>query len=335
MDADSAGQKNKKFRLRPRLAAPRALESIMTPPPKHVAAHTALFLDKMDQEELAIIRRAYAKIVLANADVDDARVGAAFTAVRREHFLGPGPWPMLRWTRRYVPTPSDDPVYLYQDALVGIVPERGLNNGQPSLHAVLIAAAAPRPGEHVVHIGAGVGYYTAILAHMAGESGRATAIEFDGGLAERAAANFAGQPNVRALQGDGARIAFDPADVIYVNAGATRPADIWLDRLNDGGRLILPLTSDKGFGENPDNTPIERRGAVFRIERRGSEFLAQWISGVAIFPCEGARDAGSERALAAAFEKGGWERVTRLYRRGDLPDEQCWLNASDWALVYA
>jgi|HubBroStandDraft_6_1064221.scaffolds.fasta_scaffold99371_2 protein-L-isoaspartate(D-aspartate) O-methyltransferase len=287
------------------------------------------------EAELAIVRRAYAKHVLGNADVDDARVEAAFAAVRREDFLGPGPWPMLRWPRRYVPTPSDDPVYLYQDALFGIIPERGLNNGQPWLHAMLIAAAAPLPGEHVVHIGAGVGYYTAILAHMAGESGRTTAIEFDAGLAARLAANFAGQPNVRALQGDGAQIAFDPADVIYVNAGATRPADIWIERLNDGGRLILPLTSDKGFGENPENIPIQRRGAVFRIERRGDELLAKWISAVAIFPCEGARDAASERALAAAFEKGGWERVTRLHRRGDLPDGQCWLNAPDWALAYA
>ena len=200
---------------------------------------------------------------------------------------------------------------------------------------MLIAAAAPRPGEHAVHIGAGVGYYTAILANMVGESGRVTAIEFDGGLAMRLAANFAGQPNVRALQGDGAHKEFDPADVIYVNAGATRPAEIWLDRLNDDGRLILPLTSDKGFGENPENIPIQRRGAVFGIRRRGNEFLAKWLSAVAIFPCVGARDAESERALATAFEKGGWERVTRLYRRGDLPDEQCWLKGPDWCLAYA
>ena len=145
----------------------------MTPTSERVAPHMARFL----QEELAIVRRAYAKHVLANADVDDARVEAAFAAVRREHFLGPGPWPMLRWPCRYVPTPSDDPIYLYQDALVGIIPERALNNGQPWLHAMMIAAAAPRPGEHVVHIGAGVGYFTAILAHMAGASGRVTAIE--------------------------------------------------------------------------------------------------------------------------------------------------------------
>src|SRR5262249_13919479 len=94
--------------------------------------------------------------------------------------------------------------------------------------------------------------------------------QFDSGPAERLAANFNGQPNVRALPGDGAQIKFDAADVIYVNAGATRPADLWLDRLNDGGRLTLPLTSDKGFGENPENIPIQRtrRGIRHQVPRR-------------------------------------------------------------------
>jgi len=45
------------------------------------------------------VRRAYAKHVLANTDVDDAHVEAAFAAVRREAFLGPGPWPLLRFHR--------------------------------------------------------------------------------------------------------------------------------------------------------------------------------------------------------------------------------------------
>src|SRR6516225_4491892 len=173
-----------RVRVCPRRAHCARKESIMTPTSEQVAAHTARFPDRMKEGELATVRRAYAKHVLANANVDDARVEAAFSVVRREHFLGPGPWLMPRWSRRYVPTPSDDPVYLYQDALVGLVPERSLNNGEPSLHAMLIAAA-PQPGEHVVHIGAGVGYYTAILAHIVGESGRVTAVEFDSGLAVR------------------------------------------------------------------------------------------------------------------------------------------------------
>src|SRR6516162_2896291 len=37
--------------------------------------------------------------------------------------------------------------------------------------------------------------------------------------------------------------------------------------------------------------------------------------------------------LVAAFEKGGWDRVTSLLRRGDVPEEQCWLKGPDWCLV--
>src|SRR5215470_8483947 len=144
----------------------------------------------MNSEELEIVRRAFAKQIMAAACVADERVEAAFAAVRREHFLGPGPWPILRFLDGYISTPSDDPVYLYTDNLVGILPERHLNNGQPSYHAMLIASAAPQPGEHVVHVGAGVGYYSAIFAALVGPAGAVTAIEFDTGLAARATANF-------------------------------------------------------------------------------------------------------------------------------------------------
>jgi protein-L-isoaspartate(D-aspartate) O-methyltransferase len=212
---DSGEQKNHfgRVRVSPRRAHGATKEDMMTTIPEEVAPHTARFLDRMGQEELAIVRRAYAKQVMVPFNAVHPRVEAAFAAVRREAYLGPGPWPILH-LRGYVTTPDDDPVYLYQDLLVGIIPERGLNNGRPSFQALLIASAAPLPGEHAVHIGAGTGYYTAILAHMVGDAGRVTAIEYDAALAERLKANFAGQSNLRALYGDGSRMDFDPADVI-------------------------------------------------------------------------------------------------------------------------
>jgi protein-L-isoaspartate(D-aspartate) O-methyltransferase len=285
--------------------------------------------------ELRIVRRAYAKQITAAVRVDDRRIEAAFADVRREDFLGPGPWPIIRWTDDYVPTPSADPVYLYVDHVIGIVPERRINNGAPSFHARLIASAAPDEGAHVVHVGAGTGYYTAIMAHLVGRSGKVTAIEFDPALAARAAANLSPLPHVRVVEGDGSLVPFDAADVIYVHAGATRPAEAWLDRLAEGGRLILPLTTDKGFMKNDPPDPLDRRGAVFRIVRRGPEFLAQWISPVAVIPCEGVRDAVTEAALAAAFKKGHWKQVTRLYRNGDMPEGRCWLRAPGWCLAYS
>jgi protein-L-isoaspartate(D-aspartate) O-methyltransferase len=287
------------------------------------------------QHELAIIRAAYAKQILALAEIDDLRLAAAFAAIRREDFLGPGPWPILRRYegRPYVPTPDADPVYLYTNDLVGIVPERHINNGQPSLHAHLIHEASPAAGEHVVHVGTGTGYYTALLAHLAGSSGRVTGIEYDPELAARAKANLAPFPNVEVVEGDGGLVAFDAADVIYVNAGCTRPADSWLDRLKDGGRLILPMTSDQGFGAKAP-AKMASAGAVFRIERRANDYFASWISAVAIFPCAGSRDEVSERALAKAFAKKGWERVTRLYRHQKIPAKRCWVRGDGWCLAY-
>src|SRR5712675_3007340 len=286
------------------------------------------------QGELKIIRAAYARQILAAARImDNTRLEAALSATRREDFLGAGPW-WIRRLRDYVTTPDADPVYLYTDDLVGILPERHLNNGQPSLHAHLVHQASPAAGEHVVHIGTGTGYYTAILAHLAGPSGRITGIEYEPELAARAKANFAGNPNIEIIEGDGALVPFDEADVIYVNAGCTRPAESWLDRLADGGRLILPMTSDQGFGATSPER-MASGGAVFRIERRGKNYLAYWISPVAIFPCAGSRDEASERALAEAFAKGGWQKVTRLYRDQEIPEERCWLRGSGWCLAYS
>jgi len=207
-------------------------------------------------------------------------------------------------------TPSADPVYLYSDDFVALDPERRLNNGQPSYHAMMIARAAVSPGEHVVHIGAGVGYYTAILAHLTGPAGKVTAIEFDEVLAHRASTNFRQCPHVTVIHGDGAAVDFDTADVIYINAGATHPANRWLDGLKLGGRMIVPLTTNKGFMNNDPPESIERRGA------------------------ESVRDPLSETALVAAFKRGGWERVTRLYRRNDIPEDRCWLRTATCCLAY-
>ena len=261
------------------------------------------------------------------------RLEHAFATVPRERFSGPGPWKIVRWNRGYVETPSADPVYLYTDDLIALDPARDLNNGQPSLHAVLLSALDAKPGEKVVHIGVGGGYFTALLATMVGADGHVTAIEFDPEMARRATENLAGFENVTVRNDDGTKADFAPADGIYVNAGATRPPNIWIDRLKDGGRLVLPITTDEGFGRI-DSEHMARRGAVFLITRGGDGYAARWISPVAIFPCAGGRDKASEARLARAFEKGGWEFVKRLRRGAETTPDRCWLWTDDWCLAY-
>jgi protein-L-isoaspartate(D-aspartate) O-methyltransferase len=76
------------------------------------------------------------------------------------------------------------------------------------------------------------------------------------------------------------------------------------------------------------------RGAVFLIERRDNDYQARWKSGTAIYPCAGLRDKESEKALAQAFKKGGWEKVTQLYRTERLDEERCWLQGPGCSLAY-
>jgi len=98
----------------------------------------------------------------------DPRIEQAFAAVPREPYAGPAPWSVLMvgaWATarsdfKYLQTPDDDPAFLYQDVLIALDPARGLNIGEPSLHARCLDALEVGEGEAVLHVGAGSGYYT-------------------------------------------------------------------------------------------------------------------------------------------------------------------------------
>lgn len=281
----------------------------------------------MNDRELDFIRRTYARHISFAAEPYDPRLEAAVYAVRREDFMGPGPWKI---GGRSKVTPDADPAWLYQDVLVSLIPEKALNNGQPSFLIGLIALARIQTGEHVVHIGCGVGYYTAIMAHLAGPTGRVIGIEYEPELAARAVTNLAGYPQVEAVCGDGATFPFAPADVIFVNAGASRPLDHWLDALNDGGRLILPLTVAFTL---PGGAPMTN-GSIFLIERQGESYGAAFKGQTMIYPCFGAQDPESEESLKAAMVGGGHSKVRRLRRSADVSAEACWAKGPGWALTY-
>jgi protein-L-isoaspartate(D-aspartate) O-methyltransferase len=190
---------------------------------------------------LAAHRLFFARLVTANAGVpaSEERLVAAFASTPRERFLGPGPWRVF--TRMgYVETPSDDPTFLYQDVTVALKEAEQINNGQPLLHAACLAALGVREGEDVVHVGAGTGYYSALLARLAGPSGSVAAYEIDPELAERAARNLAELPQVTVHARSGSEGGLPSCDALYVNAGATDPVDSWLDALRPGGRLLFP-----------------------------------------------------------------------------------------------
>ena len=275
----------------------------------------------MDRIEAA--RRAYAEELRFVAAVQSETVLRAFATVPRERFLGPGPWQVARLSDgTYWPTPDADATHLYHNVLIGIDPARRLNNGHPEFWAMLFDSIGIREGDALLHIGAGTGYYTAIQAELAGRAGRVTAVEIDPELAGRAAVNLADRPNVTLIGANGAGLLPGPADVVIVNAGATHPLPGWLAALNPGGRMLLPLTTDRGGG------------VMLRLERPGDTdaLAARVVSEVRIFACAGARDPTAERALVRALGGGGQRFIRSLRRDRHKPCETCWMHGDGFCL---
>jgi protein-L-isoaspartate(D-aspartate) O-methyltransferase len=264
---------------------------------------------------------------LVTASVPNPRVTEAFAAVPRERFLGAGPWKIFT-ARGYITTPTADPAFLYQDVTVAIDESQKINNGQPVLHAVSLATLNPQASETAVHVGAGTGYYTALLAHLVSPGGKVVAYEIEPALAERAAANLADLEHVTVHSRSGTEAPLPSCNLIYVNAGATTPLSLWLDALLPGGRLLFPLTPD-GAGAMPGP------GGMLLVTRtRSGSFDARFIMPVMFIPCVGARDPETAKKLAAAFQRGDMKNVRSLHRN-TTPDETCWCSGPGWWLSTA
>jgi protein-L-isoaspartate(D-aspartate) O-methyltransferase len=264
-------------------------------------------------------RRFYASLICAKAGVSDPRIHAAFAKVDRGLYVGSGPWKVFAGTG-YVETPRDDPVFLYQDILIALAAERGINNGEPSLHARCINAVAPAPGENVLHVGAGTGYYTRILSELVGPQGTVHAYEIEPDLAERARTALADTPGVRIWARSGIVSDLPAAHVIYVNAGANFVPAEWLDALQVGGRLIFPLVGAHGHG------------VMLKVTRATtSTYDASVICGAGFIPCMGAQDVAAAEAVSAALATGAIGRIRVLFR-DDRATEHTIIRGRDWRL---
>jgi protein-L-isoaspartate(D-aspartate) O-methyltransferase len=230
-------------------------------------------------KDLAEIRSAYASEIAAASDVTETRVERAFAEIPREAFMGPPPWRIIHGGQ-LVEASTSDPRRLYRNVLVALDEEKGINNGEPSLHAAWMAAIAPRPGETVSHVGAGTGYYSAILSRLVQPGGSVRAFEIEPELAERARRNLAPYPDVTVVTGDAVTLPLPASDIAYVNAGVISPPAGWLHALKPGGRLIFPWR------------PSEEVALSMLVTRRKAGFETKPLMPSWFIPCIGASLAG-------------------------------------------
>jgi protein-L-isoaspartate(D-aspartate) O-methyltransferase len=251
------------------------------------------------------IRSFYATMMAVASGSTDPRFERAFELVRREAFVGPGPW-HINVYQRSVETPSADPVFLYQNVLVSLDAAKGINNGEPFLHAAWMGAVEPKPGEIVSHVGAGTGYYTAILSVLTLPDGRVHAFEIDEGLAEKARRNLRPFEGVSVTLGDATRLPIPPSDLIYVNAGVAAPPLSWLHALRPKGRMIFPWR------------PSQAAGLAIIVSRQGMGFGVKPLMASWFIPCVGA--SGTEDCTKISDPHQAWSARSLWLNSDREPD---------------
>jgi protein-L-isoaspartate(D-aspartate) O-methyltransferase len=190
---------------------------------------------------------------LRREGVEDARLLEAVRAVPRRAFV-----------------PAESAELAYVDIPVKI--PHGQVTTQPSLVAKMIGALELTGEEHVLEVGTGYGWQTALLAQLARD---VHSIERWPDLAETARANLLRESieNVTVVVGDGSEGLAEhaPYDAVLVSAAFTEVPAPLAEQVAVGGRLVQPI----GPGGNDDVVLFERRarGLVVRRTITGAHFV--------------------------------------------------------------
>jgi protein-L-isoaspartate(D-aspartate) O-methyltransferase len=187
--------------------------------------------------------------------------------------------------------------------------------------ARLIEAVDLLPGETLLHVGAGLGYATAVMAEMVGSKGRIIAAEINPPLREQAKANLAAWPQVEVV-GDALAVELPALDLVFASCGVGFVPPHWTGALKEGGRMLLPLTGsdDGGYGFLFTQTEI-------------AEWLAvRVLAPQQVGPCQGARQPEHLSALDAALANRGLAELRWLRTDPHDADPSCWLHGEGWCI---
>ncbi|KQY62609.1 MULTISPECIES: protein-L-isoaspartate O-methyltransferase family protein [unclassified Nocardioides] len=155
-------------------------------------------------------------------------VAAAFEAVPRAGFLP------ARARRR---ASYDGPIPIGE----------GQTNSQPRTVEAMLELLDVRRGQHVLDVGAGSGWTTALLAHLTGPTGRVRGVELVPSITAWGQRNLEGaakpwasiepaEPGVLGLPRHA------PYDCILVSAEPATLPDELVAQLADGGRMVIPVS---------------------------------------------------------------------------------------------
>jgi protein-L-isoaspartate(D-aspartate) O-methyltransferase len=186
----------------------------------------------LSEKHLAIFRRHMVDVIGIHAELSADEIGKSELDERV--------MAVMREVPRHLFVPAPLAAGAYNDMPLPIGFDKTIS--QPFMVALMTDLLDPQPSDHVLEVGTGLGYQTAILAGLVT---RVWSVEIVEEFVESAEKRLrhAGIENVSLRVGDGSRGWTDhaPYDKIIVAAGAKEVPPPLIAQLKPGGRLVMPL----------------------------------------------------------------------------------------------
>ena len=175
----------------------------------------------------------------------------------------------------------------------------------PSLMALMLEHLEARPGHHVLEVGTGTGYNSALLSHALGDD-NVTTIDVDRYLTDTASAALAEagyRPTVVCGNGANGVPERAPFDRIIATCGVDRVPAAWLGQLAPGGAILVNVS----------------KGIALLSKQPDGSVSGRFLSGAGFMPLRAETDAARLDARAVIDATAGDADSTETVAAPDLP----------------
>lgn len=161
--------------------------------------------------------------------------------VRSGHISKPEIVKAMENVCRHLFVPENVQKYAYEDCPLEIGLDQTIS--APHMVGIMVESLDIRAGQKILEIGTGLGYHSAIVSSVLGESGHVYTIECHPELAVSAKEKLKDYQNVTVIVGDGSKglKEYAPYDRIFVTCAAPDIPEPLIEQLKENGKLLIPV----------------------------------------------------------------------------------------------